>query len=146
MIPLRTSNSAIRGSIRNSYPKDVNYLKRKLILSIGYHQKNVVLFGIKLDEGHVAGAEQLQLFAQRSLCGREFSDRNTERANNLRNPDPISWQKATDFGSPPCSPQIPISRFRRTFRPFVMAIRISAPTPSRSKLTKGSSGNNPSST
>src|SRR5438132_1261313 len=53
---------------------------------------------------------------------------------------PTSWQKAIDDGSPPCSPQIPILRSGRVLRPRSMAMRIIAPTPSRSSTWKGSAG------
>mmetsp|Transcript_45450 Transcript_45450/g.73756 ORF Transcript_45450/g.73756 Transcript_45450/m.73756 type:complete len:372 (+) Transcript_45450:898-2013(+) len=47
-------------------------------------------------------------------------------------------QKLMEDGSPPCSPQMPIFMPGRTARPLCTAIFSSSPTPSWSRLTKGS--------
>ena len=51
---------------------------------------------------------------------------------------PTMWQNSTEFGSPPCSPQMPISSFGLVLRPFSTPIRITSPTPSRSMEMNGS--------
>src|SRR5271155_1944249 len=58
---------------------------------------------------------------------------------------PTSWQNLTDSGSPPCSPQIPTSRFGRVFRPRSMPIFTSSPTPTWSIAANGSCFRIPSS-
>ena len=49
------------------------------------------------------------------------------------------WQNSTEDGSPPCSPQIPILRFRLLERPFLRPARL-APTPSIEHGTDRSAG------
>ncbi|OQA24580.1 MAG: Ribonuclease R winged-helix domain protein [Verrucomicrobia bacterium ADurb.Bin345] len=47
-------------------------------------------------------------------------------------------QKRMEAGSPPCSPQMPSLRVPRVLRPRSAAIATSSPTPSTSRVTKGS--------
>ena len=54
---------------------------------------------------------------------------------------PIFLQKSIDFGSPPCSPQIPILIWGLAILLLLEAIFNSSPTPSRSSDLNGSSGN-----
>ena len=65
----------------------------------------------------------------RGLRGREARERHAERrARDVVEAE--AWQKATERGSPPCSPQMPIFRSGFAARPRSTAIRISSPTPS----------------
>jgi hypothetical protein len=51
------------------------------------------------------------------------------RGEQLTQFRPISWQKWTDFGSPPCSPQMPVFTSRRVEQPPSTPIFINLPTP-----------------
>src|SRR5438067_874862 len=50
----------------------------------------------------------------------------------------MPWQNSTDFGSPPCSPQMPHLRYLRVCRPSFTAISMSLPTAPMSRAWKGS--------
>ena len=55
--------------------------------------------------------------------GIRYGDAETQLRPNL-------WKKSIDFGSPPCSPQIPSLIFGLTFLPRFVAFSINLPTPS----------------
>jgi hypothetical protein len=67
--------------------------------------------------------------AARPASRRATGTRNGEQDTLSR---PAWWKKCTESGSPPCSPQNPITRPGRAARPFLTASSMSCPTPSRS--------------
>jgi hypothetical protein len=60
--------------------------------------------------------------------------RNGEQETQSR---PVRWKKWMDPGSPPSSPQTPVLRSGQVLRPSVVAMSMSRPTPSTSRVSNG---------